>query len=315
MTKTSLLKLIPVAILSVSLFTVSCKKDDAPAPVQQKSITELATSTPDLSLLAAAVTRAGLATTLSSAGTFTVFAPTNAAFTSIGLGTVDAINAMDPTVLSGIILYHALGSVVNAAGVPAGPNAEVTSLNGAKLFTTSNAGGVYINGIKVVTADISASNGVVHIIDKVLLPPSGNIVATAIANPDFTYLVAAITRASQGTTNVATVLSGTGPFTVFAPTNQAFINAGFATIADINAANPDDLTPILTYHAIGARVFSSDLTEGATPATLNGANVLIQLNGGAQVKGTSNLAPSNITATDIVTTNGVIHVIDQVLLP
>ena len=122
-------------------------------------------------------------------------------------------------------------------------------------------------------------------------------------------------RASQGSTNVAAVLSGAGPFTVFAPTNQAFINAGFTTIASINAADPNNLTAILTYHVIGARVFSSDLLNNSMPATVNGGTVKITLTGGPKVKGNSNATGSNIILTDILATNGVVHVIDQVLLP
>jgi len=122
-------------------------------------------------------------------------------------------------------------------------------------------------------------------------------------------------KASQGATNVVGVLSGAGPFTVFAPTNQAFIKAGFADANAINAADPNALTSILTYHVIAGRIFSSDLTNGETPATVNGETVTISLSGGPTVKGKSNSSPSNIIATDIVATNGVVHVIDQVLLP
>jgi len=167
----------------------------------------------------------------------------------------------------------------------------------------------------VTTADINASNGVVHVINKVLMPPSQNIVQLAQGNTNLSYLVAAVTRASQGSTNVAQVLSNTNPLTVFAPNNQAFIDAGFATTDAIMAADPATLTSILTYHVIGARVFSSDLTEGAMPTTVNGGKVTITLSGGAKVKGNGNTTASNITAVDIMATNGVVHVIDRVLLP
>ena len=142
------------------------------------------------------------------------------------------------------------------------------------------------------------------------MPPTGNIVETAQGNPNFTYLVAAVVRA-----NLAATLSGAGPFTVFAPTNQAFIAAGFPTIASIQAADPAVLTGILTYHVVGARVFSSDLTEGLKPTTVNGGTVTITLTGGAKVKGNKNQTASSVTQANLVTTNGVIHVIDQVLLP
>ena len=147
------------------------------------------------------------------------------------------------------------------------------------------------------------------------MPPTGNIVHVAPGNSNLTYLVVAVLRASEGSTNVASVLSTTNGLTVFAPSNQAFINAGFPTIASIQAANPNTLANILTYHVIAARVFSSDLTEGAMPTTVNGGKVTVTLSGGAKVKGNSNTTASNITATDILATNGIVHLIDQVLLP
>lgn len=150
---------------------------------------------------------------------------------------------------------------------------------------------------------------------RVLIPPVGNLVATASADTTFSLLVAAVVRASTGATNVAAVLSGTAPLTVFAPTNNAFRAAGFPDAAAINAADPNTLASILTYHVVPGRVFSSDLTNGASVTTANGGNVTIALGSGASVKGSSNTTASNITSTNIMATNGVIHVIDRVLLP
>src|SRR6185437_12408757 len=152
--------------------------------------------------------------------------------------------------------------------------------------------------------------GVIHVIGNALMPPSGNIVQMAQADTSLSYLVAAVLRA-----NLQGALSGNGPFTVFAPTNAAFRSAGFPTIASIQAAPSATLTSILTYHVIGARVFSSDLSNGLQASTLNGGKVTIGLTSGATVKGNGNSSPSNIIATNIVATNGVVHVIDQVLLP
>ncbi len=202
-----------------------------------------------------------------------------------------------------------------AADVPAGPNAKVVTAGGDSVFVTKNTKGVFVNGIPVTQADIAADNGVIHAIARVLLPPAGNLVQVVQADTSLTYLVAAVLRASTGTTNVAGVLSTGGIFTVFAPTNDAFRAAGFPTIASINAADPNTLTGILTYHVLAGRAFSSDLAEGAKPATLNGGTVTISLTGGATVKGNSNTGKSNIIATNIMASNGVVHKIDQVLLP
>ncbi|HLO37521.1 MAG TPA: fasciclin domain-containing protein [Lacibacter sp.] len=266
--------------------------------------------------LAVALARTGLTSTLSTlSSNYTLFAPTDDAFRAAGFNTIQDVVKAPKEVLTPILLYHVLGAKVLAAQVPAGPNAAVETLNGADAYVTSNSNGVFINGNPVIVADVKAANGVIHVIDNILMPPVGNIVATAVANPNFTYLVAAVLRASQGSTNVAALLSGDGPLTVFAPVNQAFINAGFATIADITAADPNALTPILAYHVVVGRVFSSDLTNNMSVPMFAGGNTTITLTGGPKIKGNGNAMAANIIKTDIVTTNGVIHVIDGVLLP
>jgi uncharacterized surface protein with fasciclin (FAS1) repeats len=302
-----------VFMLAGMLFLMlsSCKKDEA---VPTKTIAALVTENANLSLLRTAVVRAGLVETLSGQGTFTVFAPDNNAFAAAGLGTEAAINAVPEATLRQILLYHVLGQEYASGSIPSATT-ELTTAGDARIYVTKNTNGVFVNGATVITADVDAQNGVVHVINKVLMPPPGNLVQFAQSNPNLSFLVAAVVRASQGNTNVAGVLSGAGPFTVFAPTNTAFQNAGFATVEAIQQADPNTLASILTYHVIGARVFSSDLTEGARPATVNGANVTITLSGGAKVKGNTNATASNITATDIVASNGVVHVIDAVLLP
>lgn len=303
------------SFLALSLIVLSCDDNDDDDMTQtDKNIATLVSERSDLSLLRAAVTRANLGATLSGSGSFTVFAPTNDAFTAAGLGTEAAINAVPVETLRNILLYHVFTQKYAAANIPSGTT-ELTTASNSKAYVSKKSNGVYVNGAMVTTADINASNGVIHVINKVLMPPAGNIVQVAQGNSNLSFLVAAVVRASEGSTNVASVLSTTNGLTVFAPTNQAFINAGFTSIASIQAANPNTLANILTYHVISARVFSSDLTEGATPATLNGANVTITLSGGAKVKGNGNPSASNITSTDIMAINGVVHVIDRVLLP
>jgi uncharacterized surface protein with fasciclin (FAS1) repeats len=300
------------AFASAALFS-SCKKDDD-AP-EDLSIADIVAADDNFSLLETALNHAQLTGNLKGEGNFTVFAPNNAAFAAAGLETDAKIMAMSAETLKQILLYHVLPNRTPASAIPTAANTAVATSANANVFVTKNANGVFVNGATVLTADVNAKNGVVHIINKVLMPASGTIVQAAQANANFSFLVAAITRASQGNTNVAQVLSGTGPYTVFAPTNQAFINAGFTTIAAIQAASPATLTNILTYHVIAGRVLSSDLTEGAMPTTVQGGKVTITLNGGAKVKGLGNTTSSNITTTNVITTNGVIHAIDQVLLP
>jgi uncharacterized surface protein with fasciclin (FAS1) repeats len=280
-----------------------------------ETITEVVVKNSSFSLLETALVHAGLTGVLEGAGPFTVFAPNNDAFVAAGLDTDAKIKAIPVETLKKILLYHVIGQRIPASGIATGSNSPVKTAANLDVFVTKNATGVFVNGASVLQADVMASNGVIHVINTVLMPPAGNIVEAAQANPNFSFLVAAVLRASQGSTNVAQVLSGQGPLTVFAPTNQAFMNAGFANVAAIQAADPAVLTSILTYHVVAARVFSSDLTEGAKPATVNGATVGISLAGGAKVKGNKNTTASVIAPANMVTTNGVIHVIDQVLMP
>lgn len=301
-----------VLSILLSVFTlVSCKKEKETVP----TITAQVVAGANLTILESAVVKANLASTLEGAGPFTVFAPTDEAFAASGI-TAATINSLTADQLKSILLYHVLGAKVDAANVPAGPNAKVVTAGGDSVFVTKNSAGVFVNGINVTQADVNASNGVIHLVSKVILPPSGNIVQVAQANSNFSFLVAAVVRASTGTTNVAQILSSGGPFTVFAPTNDAFIAAGFANIAAINAADPNTLASILTYHVVPGRVFSSGLSNGASVATANGGSVTIGLNGSAAtVKGKSNTTASNIIGTNVMARNGVIHVIDRVLLP
>jgi uncharacterized surface protein with fasciclin (FAS1) repeats len=314
--KKILFKTVAMGLLASAIILVgtACKKNSNNPSTNQQTITTIVSNNSNFSLLKSAVVKANLATTLNGPGPFTVFAPSETAFAGSGM-TASTINALTPSQLTTLLLYHTIPANIPAANVPAGPNAKVIMASGDCVFVTKNANGVFVNGIPETQADIMASIGVIHAIARVLIPPIGNIVQLAQSDTSFSYLVAEVLRASQGSVNVAAVLSGTAPFTVFAPTNAAFRAAGFAHVNDINNADPATLTSILTYHVIAGRVFSSDLTQGAQPTTLNSEKLTISLMGGATVKGNGNTTASNIVATNIMATNGVVHVIDRVLRP
>jgi uncharacterized surface protein with fasciclin (FAS1) repeats len=292
-------------------FFASCNDDDD-NEMAANTITDVVVKGSDFSILEAAVVRAGLDDDL-KAGTLTVFAPTDAAFQAAGL-TVATVNQTDAATLQSILQYHVVNGKQTAASLPTGTNSAVTTLSGGTIYVTKNNAAVSINGATVTTPDVAASNGVIHVVDKVLMPPTGNLVQVAQADPKFSFLVAAVVRASEGSTNVAQVLSGNGPYTVFAPTNQAFIDAGFSNEDAIRQADPATLTKILTYHVVGARVFSTNLASGNV-TTLQGENVTVTLGNSVTVKGASNATASTVTMANVVATNGVIHVIDKVLLP
>ncbi len=297
-----------LAGLSLTMLSSSCKDDD-PMPTPVPNIVQLAQSDTSLSILVSAVVKAGLANTLSTTANLTVFAPTNNAFRAAGFpqSRIDALTPADvTTVLVPILTYHVLGSVVNAANVPVSD--AVTTLNTKKLFASRNANGVFVNGIRVATADLNASNGVVHVIGRVLVPPTQSITEIVVGNPNFSLLETAVIRA-----NLAATLGGDGKFTVFAPVNSGF-PASLDTDAEINAAPVATVAGIVTSHAFATNIFAGDLTAGNTGATVNPATTLtialtppsVKING-------STSAASAITTTDIVATNGVIHIIDRVL--
>lgn len=305
------MKILSIFLLFTLSIFISCSDDEA--TTEKKSVVDIVTNDPNFSLLEAAVVHANLVDALKSE-TITVFAPTDQAFKAAGFANEAAIKAADKTVISNILLYHVIGSLVPSSDIATKDNAEVTMLSNGKTFVTKNSSGVSVNGAKVVTADLKAENGaIIHVIDAVLIAETKNIVALAQSNPNLSFLVAAVLRANEGATKVVDILSSTGPFTVFAPTNDAFKAAGFATEAAIKSADPAFLATVLTYHVIGARVYSTNLATGDV-TTAQGSKVSINATN-ATVKGVSNSTASKIIAVNIGASNGVVHVIDSVLLP
>lgn len=305
--------------LSLPIVIASCDKDDDPVTTSN-TITDVVVADANFSTLETAVVKANLAATLSGAGPFTVFAPDDAAFTASGI-TPAVLNSLTQAQVQAILLYHTIGSKVMASDVPAGPNAKVTTASGDSVFVTKNASGVYVNGLKVTQADINADNGVIHKIGRVLNPPAGNIVETAVA-AGLDSLVKAVTRATTapgGDPTLAGTL-GTARLTVFAPTNAAFTQLLTAlSLTNINDIPVATLLAVLRYHVVGGRAFSSDLANGSL-TMLAGGNTTINLTngdgGGPTIKGNGNgTATSNITATNIICRNGVVHLVDRVLLP
>jgi uncharacterized surface protein with fasciclin (FAS1) repeats len=318
--KASFKNILFIAMSGLVIGFSSCKKDDD--PVVTNTITDVVVATPSFSVLEEAVVKANLASTLSGAGPFTVFAPDNGAFSSAGI-TSATVATLTPTQLSDLLLYHTIGSKILAASVPAGPNAKVITAGGDSVFVTRNGSGVYVNGIKVAVADVAADNGVIHQLTKALNKPSGNIVATAqAAGSGLDSLVKAIVRANNAPggdpTLIATLSSAN--LTVFAPTNAAFTQVlGALSLTDINNIPVATLLAVLRYHVVGGRAFSSDLANGNL-TMLAGGNTTINLTngtgGGPTIKGNGNgTNNSNIVGTNIMCRNGVVHVIDRVLLP
>ncbi|WP_163324970.1 fasciclin domain-containing protein [Draconibacterium mangrovi] len=301
--------LLPVLLLVLTLSFTACNDDDDPMPdsEMEKTIVDVAAEAGSFSVLIQAAQKAGLAEFLSTEQNITVFAPTDAAFatllTDLGASSLDDIDA---ATLVAVLKYHVVGDLAYSNNLESGAVATLNtgSPDGTPLSLLVNVnGGVMINNAKVTTADVMASNGVIHVIDKVLLPPT--VVDLATYSDNFSSLVSAVVKA-----DLAGALSADGPFTVFAPTNNAFA-ALFAAleISGLDDVSVEDLTSILTYHVVGDNVLSTELSAGAV-AAISGEEFEVTIDGDVMLNGTI-----KVVATDIQGTNGVIHVIDAVLVP
>lgn len=264
------------------------------------TIVDVAESAGFDSLLAAAE-RAGLGEALAGEGPLTVFAPTDEAFAEF-LGE-QSLEDIPPETLADVLRYHVVADSVPAAEVVELTTA--TTLLGSDLRITTEGENVFLNGdTRVTMTDVMASNGIIHVIDQVLMPP-GDIPAVA-TSAGFTSLVAAVTRAG-----LVETLQGEGPFTVFAPTDEAFSAFLSAQGVTLEQLTPEQLQPILLYHVVPAKLYSEDVVEATSATTAQGGTIAISVaEGGVVLNG-----EVNVTQVDVLASNGVIHVIDQVLVP
>jgi len=318
------ISLLAACCLSISLFFfTSCEEENDTAEPTSKNIVELAQEDAELSSLVAALTDQRHTTEfvnlLSGTDAYTVFAPTNAAFQAL-LDSDSSWNSLGDIpieTLDAVLKFHVISGTVRSTDLTAsyvptlstGPNSEAISLQvGVSPAVTFNG------NTSPVNVDLEASNGIVHTINSVMLPPS--VVNLALNGSDFSSLVAALTD-SRHTTNFVDVLSGAGPFTVFAPTNTAFqalldSDSSWSSIADIPVATLDK---VLKYHVVNAaNVHADQLTDGQNITMLSGDTLTVDLSSGAKVV-TSLSNSVTISATDVQGSNGVVHVIDAVLVP
>lgn len=271
-----------------------------PAGIREANIIDKAASLGTFNTLLSAVTDAGLTSTLSYSGDLTVFAPTDEAFGNLPDGLLESLTTEQ---LTEILTYHVIGSEIFSTDLDA--SQTPIALSGEGLYVTKDGSEVKVNGSSsVITADVDVSNGVIHAIDEVLLPNEFlNIVQIASKNYDLTTLVSLV--ADQG---LVPTLEGEGPFTLFAP-----INSGFDAISDVlETLTSEQVTEVLTYHVVAAKALSSDLSDGQTITTIQGEDISVAIDASGNV--TFNGA-SSVLSVDIEGTNGVIHLIDGVLLP
>ena len=338
--RTSLLKLL-ATVLALAMLAVACGSDasdenaaEIPATSEETetsedamaddpgTIVDVAVGAGSFTTLVAAVTEAGLVETLSGAGPFTVFAPTDDAFAAaldaLGLTAEELLASPE---LGAILAYHVVAGEVDAATAISLDGQSAETVNGASIDISVVDGNVMINTATVIGADVAASNGIIHIIDTVLLPPTddatsedamaddpGTIVDVAVGAGSFTTLVAAVTEAG-----LVETLSGAGPFTVFAPTDDAFAAAldALGLTAEELLASPE-LGAILAYHVVAGEVDAATAIslDGQSAETVNGASIDISV-----VDGNVMINTATVIGADVAASNGIIHIIDTVLLP
>ncbi len=272
---------------------------------KSKDIVDTAVSAGQFNILVTAVKAAGLVDTLKGDGPFTVFAPTDDAFAKLPDGTVETLlKPENKKKLQSILTYHVVSGKVMAKDVVELSGAQ--TVNGQRASVTVDGGKVMINDANVVKTDIKTSNGVIHVIDSVILPSDKNIVETAVEAGSFNTLAAALKAA-----DLVDALQGEGPFTVFAPTDEAFAKLPEGTVESLlKPENKEKLQTILKLHVVSGRAFSEDVLEKGK------FNSLAEIPLKAKVEdGDAFVNGSKIVKTDINATNGVIHVIDSVILP
>jgi len=290
----------------------------AASMAQQRNIVETAQADPELRALVDAVVAGGLVQTLSGPGPFTVFAPIDQAFGALGDNILDYVfNPDNVKALDTVLTYHVVSGAVTSDKIKDGQ--VIPTVDAGQSVTAHVANGVVtINNARVLRANILCTNGVIHVVDNVLVPgnfnyPKNDIVATAVSVPALSTLVTAVK-----TGNLVQALSyPRGPFTVFAPDNQAFANLPAGVLAYL-LAHPQELDAVLTYHVVDARgdrgrgrLYADEITNFQEAFTLNGQPLVFVVAGGkVLVNGNSTVIQANVD-----TSNGVVHVVDTVLIP
>jgi transforming growth factor-beta-induced protein len=299
----SLVAVLAVAVVTVGGAGAASNRSDA----STVDIVQTAVAAGQFTTLASLLQQAGLVDTLATGGPFTVFAPTDAAFAKVPKATLDAL-AADPAKLKAVLLYHVVPGRVTAADVVKLTSAKTAEGRSVAIKVTN--GSVFVDGAQVTTPDVEASNGVIHVIDSVLIPQQATatkpktIVQTAVAAGSFKTLASLLKKAG-----LVGTLQGKGPFTVFAPTDAAFAKVPKATLAAL-AKNKAKLRSVLLYHVVKGNVPAAKVVKLRSAKTLNGKPVSIRVTG----KNVS-VGGARVTTADVKASNGVIHVINRVLIP
>lgn len=293
-----------IASLFLAISLIATVMSNSSCAMDKKDIVGVASD--NAKTLTAAVTAAGLVQTLQGPGPFTVFAPTDAAFAAIQSDVDNLLRPENKAELAKVLTCHVVSGKKMASDLKDGE--QLTALDGSKLIVKISNGKVMVNDATITTKDVEASNGVVHLIDKVILPAKPKektMDIVAIASESAKTLAAALTAAG-----LVETLQGNGPFTVFAPTDAAFAAIQKDVDNLLKPENKAKLANILTYHVVAGKAMAADLMDGQELTTVQGTTLKVSIkNGKVLING------ANVVSADIPASNGVIHVIDKVVMP
>lgn len=315
--------------LMMGFFLSSCQKDEHNTPSKVSIYQIVKEDASNFSFLRAAIDKAGLKEQLEAAGDFTLFAPINQAFKDAGYANVAAVTAENATVLANILNYHVVDHLVRTKDVTA--NQSVNSINGKALildiykFTTKDTSYnlKLVNGVEIISKDVAATNGNMQVVNRILIPQGADVLTVLKANNNYSLFVAAINRASQGTTNFNALLSGTNNYTVFAPINSAFnayLSGKYNSVTKINTIDPDVIAnELVAYHIITGKNLTFQLPS--KPIALNQSVIAVSLSRTSNVNNSNfgvrvvvnGIALNNYGANQLAS-NGVINELTSVLL-
>ncbi|MGA0557837.1 fasciclin domain-containing protein [Larkinella sp. VNQ87] len=315
--------LLLVAFVVLGTFLAGCDGEEEDAPAQPKTVADLVVEGSEFTILEAAIRQAGQLDAFKNPN-LTVFAPNDAAFRASGIADANALATLTQPQLTAILQYHVLKAAVASSGFPMESNKPVqTSLSindqPVIVYVTNGSGGLFVNGARIVTPDIQAANGVIHVIDRILLPPpsgstgGGTLVGVVAADTSLSLLGTAALRVAASNPTLATVLTGTEPYTTFAPTNNAFRALKLSSSDTINKVPVATLADILANHVVAGRLYSNDLKTGDLTAYSN-KRLTLNVGTSVTVKSSGIPLPATVTQANLTATNGVVHKIDKVLL-
>lgn len=301
-----------LALPLLALLLVSCKDE---GEIRPETISDVIQNDSRFTVLRSVLKQGGMSDALRT-GSYTLFAPTDEAFRKMSITDPGQVGSLSRDSLRAVVQYLMLDSLHLAKDFDALNKKQIKAFDNSNLFITKDAGRFLVNMANVIQADIMADNGVIHAIDHVPSTSKFTLAGWISANPSFSFFAEMATRAFAANPDLANQLtSENSSFTLFAPANEAFIASGFATIDDITNSDPVILTSILTAHILPKAYFTTDLATGQY-VSVGGHPLLIGVDGKITVSAEQNSGTlPTITRSDILTKNGIIHVVDRVLLP